>query len=74
MHSSDKFNIRKSCNHTFFLGIALATYFLRIQITVLMRGKRDISNNNMGKGGPEIMLGTNNNLYEALQLFQNDAM
>ena len=27
----------------FFLGIALATYFLRLQIIILMRGKRSIN-------------------------------
>ena len=37
---------KKSKDQKSFLGIALATYFLRLQIIILMRGKRSIKQEN----------------------------
>ena len=58
----------------YILGIALATYFLRIQIIVLMRGKRDTTNIEIYKDVSQIMLGVNNNLNEVIESFQNEAL
>ena len=59
----------------FISGIALATYFLRIQIIVLMRGKRqaptlDITQSIATKGVFEVF--ENNKLLEVIREFEKD--
>ena len=56
------------------IGIALATYFLRIQIIVLMRGKRDTRNDEIYRDVTQILLGVNNNLNEVIESFKNEKL
>ena len=56
------------------IGIALATYFLRIQIIVLMRGKRDTRNDGIYRDVTQILLGVNNNLNEVIESFKNETL
>ena len=63
-----------SLHYIIVIGIALATYFLRIQIIVLMRGKRDTRNDEIYRDVTQILLGVNNNLNEVIESFRNEKL
>ena len=63
-----------SLHYNVVIGIALATYFLRIQIIVLMRGKRDTRNDEIYRDVTQILLGVNNNLNEVIESFKNEKL
>ena len=63
-----------SLHYIIVIGIALATYFLRIQIIVLMRGKRDTRNDEIYRDVTQILLGVNNNLNEVIESFKNEKL